>query len=59
MRKLLLACLLALACPGLACADNDKIDPATYVCAELVSEPGIMKGDGDENYLYLVMPVRI
>ena len=45
MRKLLLACLLALACPGLACADNDKIDPATYVCAELVSEPGIMKGE--------------
>ena len=22
-------------------------------------KPGIMKGDGDENYLYLVMPVRI
>lgn len=45
VRKLLLSLVLVLSLPALARADNDLIQPDAYLCAELISEPGIMKGE--------------
>lgn len=45
VRKLLLSLVLVLSLPALALADNDLIQPDGYLCAELISEPGIMKGE--------------
>ena len=49
MLKTLLCCLCALAIAGPALAANDKIDPTTYICAELVAattsgEPPLFEG---------------
>ena len=40
---------------GLSAIDSDEV--AVEIQSSL--KPGIIKGTGDENYLYLVMPVRI
>lgn len=39
MKKILLLCCLLLGLPTAALAANEKIDPATYICAELVALP--------------------
>ena len=44
MKKTCLLCGLLLALPAMALADNEKIDPATYICAELVAQPISDKG---------------
>ena len=39
MKKLLILCCLMLGLPVAVQAGSDKIDPATYVCAELITQP--------------------
>lgn len=39
MKKILLLCFLLLGLPAAALAANEKIDPTTYICAELVALP--------------------
>lgn len=43
-RSLVLVCGLLLCVPGMASAANDKIDPATYLCAEYQTNEVVMKG---------------
>jgi len=39
MKKMLILCCLMLGLPVAVQASNDKIDPSTYICAELVTQP--------------------
>ena len=39
MKKLLILCCLMLGLPVAVQAGNDKIDPAAYICAELITQP--------------------
>ena len=39
MKNLLILCCLMLGLPVAVQAGNDKIDPSTYICAELVTQP--------------------
>lgn len=45
MKNVLFAFLLTLFFPAAVLADNDKINPENYLCAEMISEPGILKGE--------------
>ena len=45
MKKLCMCCCLLLGLPLTVLAANDKIDPATYICAELVTQPVTEGGD--------------
>jgi len=39
MKKMLVLCCLLLGLPVAAQAENDKIDPSAYICAELITQP--------------------
>ncbi len=46
MLRYLLLCALAFMCmPALAQAENEKIDPATYLCAEYQTNEAVLRGE--------------
>ncbi len=45
LRHMLLSALALLCVPALAQAENDKIDPATYLCAEYQSNEAVLRGE--------------
>ena len=45
LKKVLLAALALVCVPNLVLAANEKIDPETYLCAELVSNETLLQGE--------------
>lgn len=45
LKKILFAALALCCVPGFAQAANEKIDPETYLCAELVSNEALLRGE--------------
>ncbi|HIW01187.1 MAG TPA: hypothetical protein H9894_08370 [Candidatus Desulfovibrio intestinipullorum] len=45
LKKMLFAAFTLLCMPGFVMAANEKIDPATYLCAEYVSSEAVLQGE--------------
>lgn len=54
MKTLCLCCCLLLSLPSPLLAANEKIDPASYICAELVTEP---MTDGGEPPVFAALQI--